>query len=438
MPGMTRRLARPSTSGALLRRLVDAPDLVRVVRALPPSAFSAVVRNVGVADAGEIVALATTEQLVAAFDEDLFVGAPGERESFDASRFVVWLEVLLEAGDAVAAARVAELSEDFVAHALSGLVVVLDDDALRLRMGEGGEDALYADKAIESCLSQEIDGYLLVSRRTDAWDAVLALVLALDRDHRGLLVRVLDRCAEQTSGYLDDLDELTSVLSAEESRAEDVEAEREERRARQGYVEPRAARAFLGLARKPASGALARDALTRAYFRELEPSSAPTRSSSPASVSGLIEAARGVGAPVSALPPATGDELVPLLEALRLLHETAPDAAAARMAELAYLANVLVAGAAIDGDRLRPAAAAEAVIATVSFGARLELGEPASAEKLRDLLVGHEADLLFRKASAALAAGPSPVANGMLLSSAELAAAVARLDPKRAIAARKR
>ena len=42
----------------------------------------------------------TLEQLREVFDEDLWRSArPGQDEAFDAARFVVWLEVLLEAGE---------------------------------------------------------------------------------------------------------------------------------------------------------------------------------------------------------------------------------------------------------------------------------------------------------------------------------------------------
>ncbi|MCD6498951.1 MAG: hypothetical protein J7M25_11720 [Deltaproteobacteria bacterium] len=138
---MTTNLTRRPTSSSLLTRLIEAPDLVRRLRRLPAQTFSALVHRIGVEDAGEIIALATTDQIVAAFDEDLFVNdTPGERETFDAHRFIVWLEVLLEAGSDVVAQRVAELSEDFVAHALSSIILVLDYEALmasRFRLGVG-------------------------------------------------------------------------------------------------------------------------------------------------------------------------------------------------------------------------------------------------------------------------------------------------------------
>ncbi|HNN92016.1 MAG TPA: DUF6178 family protein, partial [Pseudomonadota bacterium] len=272
----------PAPYHALVRRLLDSPDLVTELRALPAPRFAALVREIGVEDAGELVAMATTEQLVTAFDEDLFVSQrPGERETFDPDRFVTWLEVLLEAGDRAAADRVAELSPDFVVRALSSLLLVLDHDALAVRMSEAGRAGHRAEKAIESSLSEEIDGYLLIARRPDGWDAVLALILALDERHRALLERLLDRCAYLCRGYVDDLAALEEVLSAEESLAEDVEAEREERRTTLGYVEPRAARSFLALCRQSLAGSLLtmpRDPVTAAYFRarQASPTTAKT------------------------------------------------------------------------------------------------------------------------------------------------------------------
>jgi hypothetical protein len=128
-----------TTSTSVLTRLINAPDLVRRLRALPGPAFAALVGELGVEDAGEVLAMATAEQLVAAFDIDVFRNErPGERERFDPERFTVWLEVLMDAGGIDAARRIADLDEDLVAQALSSLVVVLDGDALMLRMSEAG------------------------------------------------------------------------------------------------------------------------------------------------------------------------------------------------------------------------------------------------------------------------------------------------------------
>jgi hypothetical protein len=442
-----------TTTRSLLNSLIELPDLASTIQALPPPTFAALVRKVGVEDAGELVALATTEQLVQAFDEDLFVNARGgERETLEVGRFVVWLEVLLEAGDQVAAARVAELDEDFVAHALGAVLLVLDQDALRDRLDEGEEDdARQVDRSLESALTEDLDGYILVAKQHAGWDAVLALVLALDRNHRATLVRLLDRLARVGSAYLDDLEELSTVLSEGESLAEDAEAAREERRSKQGYVEARSARAFLALARTPSPDAerpTVRDPLTRAYLREIDrgrpaatfgpAAHAAVRALPPAVRQELDEVGPGGGTLLLGGEPTRTSTIGVFTEAMRDLGRDTPSIFGQRMEELAYLANVLIAGLDRDGARLRPQDATHAVIATVCYGATLEVRSrrpkamwtaPPVPREFAEVLRQHGADILFRLASSALASGAAPDVTsardtGLLGSAEELEAAI--------------
>jgi hypothetical protein len=438
---------------SLFHCLIELPELARTIPSLPARVFASLVRKIGVEDAGAIVALATTEQLVQAFDEDLFVSErAGERETLDTGRFVVWLEVLLEAGDEVTADRFAQLDEDFVTHALSGILLVLEEDALRERLDDGDEDeSRQVDKGFESALTEDLDGYILVAKQHDGWDAALALVLALDRHRRPLLVRLLDRLARADSRYLDDLDELASVLSDGESLADDVEAAREERRSKQGYVEAQAARAFLRLARNPAGQAAPaeRDPLTRAYFREVEPSHAVARSTAvpttdealralPPAVLRELEGASAESDLATLDSPSRTTAMSAVVDALRELRRDEPALFGERMEEFAYLANVLLAGHERDGARLRPKAAAEAVLATVCYGAISEVRarrakgrrtEPVSPALLAGVLRERAVDLLFRGASSALAAGSVPELrsakhDGLLYSAEELEIAI--------------
>ncbi|CAN5553349.1 hypothetical protein BH09MYX1_BH09MYX1_24180 [soil metagenome] len=436
MTHIVRRAASRSSSSVssrrtqLLARVIETPDLVHAIKSLAPPAFSALVRAIGIEDAGEIVALATTEQLVSAFDEDLFASdRPGEREEFDPKRFVTWLEVLLEAGDDVAARRVSELAEDFVVHAIGSVVFVLDHDALRDRMSEGDDDARQADKAIESALCEEIDGYLLIARVHDGWDATLALVLALDRDHRALLERVLDRCATIAREHVDDLDALVNVLTEGESLAEDLEAAREERRSGLGYVEPRAARSFLALAMRDGDQSASRDPITKAYFRELPDVvvTTPTerRDHASARLLRLLEDAEVATAPrrLAASPSAAGEPARAMTSALQILAHESPSTYGERLEELAYLTNVVVAGIANDGERFRPADAASAVLATIAFGVELTLGarRGRTAAEHADVLRAIPADLLFRRASREISRRSLPTSiAGLLRDFAEL------------------
>lgn len=404
---MKSRLQRLASPTSLLSLLIDRPDLARTVRSLPPRGFAALVRRVGVQDASELVALATTSQLVEAFDEDLFVNeAPGQREIFDVHRFIVWLEVILQAGDDVAAARIAALSEDFVTHALSHLVLVMDHDALRFRVATGGVEAHRADKVLESGLCEQLDDHLLVSLVEEGWDAALALILALDHDHRDLLERVLDRCSYVGNEYIDDLDALVDVLTEAESLAEDVEDQRDQRRARQGWVEPRAARAFLRLAVQPMDGPLdesSRDHLTRVYFRDLSdpPAGVAMKTSPSASPTPLLEILSQESPPALLTTGEDGggrddDPTADLIAAMQDLRTALPHLFDRRLSEIAYLANVLLAGADVNGRRMRAAEAAEKALHTVALGARLEAGERAD---LADVVRRVPADVLFRRGS---------------------------------------
>lgn len=430
----------------LLARLIESPDLAREVRALSPVSFASLVRELGVEDAGALVALATTPQLVAAFDEHLFENdRPGERETLEPRRLAAWLEVMLEGGAPAAAARLAELSPDFVLAALTTLVSVLDHDALRERLsydaGDDDDAAAAVDKALESCLSHERDGYLVVSRDGLGWDAVLELLLALDAAHRPLLERLLDRAARLSAPLLGDLDELHHALTLGDALADDVEGEREARRSAQGFVEPRSARAFLTLARDPAPPS-ARDPLTSAYFRELEPAAA-LRGAGPSRDAAPTRGARGSRGALPASAPSSGaarlDGLVragattraPSLEAWRALADESPEIFAARLEELAYLTNVLAAAATTpSGERMTAVEAAEAALATVTHGAALVaskgalLGAIAHTEALR----AQPADLLFRRASGALAREGR---DALVRSLADLEAPPPRTGPRR-------
>jgi hypothetical protein len=449
---MSRVLLRSVASTALVRRIVELPELPRAVRAMPPADFAALVRRIGVEDAGELVALATPEQLVVAFDEELFTSErPGERESLDARRFGTWVEVLLEADEAHAARRVASLGEDFLAHALSASVLVFDEEALRHALDVDAEDAEAADKALEAALSEELDGYVLVAREPESWDAILALVLALDREDRAFLERTLDRAVRASSGYLEDPGELVEVLTAAESLAEDVEAEREARRAKVGYVEPRAAKAFLRLARA-GEAPDERDAGTKAYLRDLERGTpAPARGDPDPALAALVEAARDSAEPGEEGPAVASRGPTALGLAMQWLAREAPAIADERTEELAYLTNVLVAAADGRDGRMRPFEAAASVMAMVELGARLAEAEsptssaapPAHDAAARGLAIGavsaevvriagvlraRACDLLFRRASAALALRSKTfTARALLRDGEELAAALGEL-----------
>lgn len=402
---------RPS-SRQLLARVLEAPDLAGQVRALPGALLGKLIDHVGLEDAGELVALATTQQLTEIFDETLWHSArPGEDERFDSEAFLLWLEILLESGELVVARQLADLPQDLLTLALQRHLLVVRLVDLERELSGDDADAFGAEKALESSLSEELDDFQVIWRGGDGWDTVLTALLALDRDHHGLVVDVLERCADLSSEQIEDAGGLHAVLSGEEMLESDLGAEREARRAADGYVTPSSAAAFLRLAKQAPEdiGLAERDALTKAYFRDLEraPRRPPAIAEPPTArprleLAQLLDAA-GITEPVVPAPrlPARqrGRAVAPLLaRALEQLAERDPAAAAARAEELAYLANVLLAAVGDEGERLRPAEAVEQALAGVRLGLSLVCparGDARIAQAGR-VLAQHGCDQLWR------------------------------------------
>jgi hypothetical protein len=381
-----RRLAR--RKGRLLRRLLDAPHLVETIRALPAQALGLVVAEVGVEDSAEIVALATTEQLTHLFDEDVF-----DDERVDPERFALWLEVLLEAGDAFTADRVIDLPEDLVYAAVNDYVRVFDLDALAMEIEER-EDLTSANDLLEAARTEELLGRLLVARRADGWDAMWSTMVAVAERHGDYAERLLTRLCDATMDRVAE-DGLYEVLSSEEMLAEEAAADREERRAKIGYVSPSDARAFLKLAREGAADPDTRDAITAAWFRRLapEPTPAPSQGLDLELVLervGLSELAR------PALGPSHGgsEPVARFRAAMRELAARAPEKHDARLEELSFLANVLSASANL-GER--PRRSVEAVEEALTVCAAALVGRSRGPDADVDVLAERPLDLLFRE-----------------------------------------
>lgn len=243
-------------------------------------------------------------------------------------------------------------------------------------------------RVLDASLTLELDRYLLVSRRDDGWDALVAILTVLDRDQNPLLSGLLERCCAASAESLDDEGGLLAVLTSAETLEADAAADREHRRARQGYVSPADARAFLALASAANADELLaqRDAdpLTRAYFRERDARIAAQppapRAAAPDSerAEDLLGALREAEILPSAQPLlAAGEPELDVLRAgLARLADLDPDAHAQRMDELSYLANVLIAGAG-SGRAYRPVEAVLAVIEACTQGLAHLLGGPA-------------------------------------------------------------
>lgn len=366
----------PGTTTRVLVRLLDEPQLVEAVQGLAPVELSALVDAVGLEDAGELLALATDRQIVDLLDASLWDG-PGVEEGFAHDRFVTWLEVLAEGGDATVASRLAALPEESLALAFFGQLFVLDVETLGIGMaGASSHEAELAEKALDACQYLELLDYTLVARRSTGWDTVIAALLALDQRDHARVERILEACCRATTQAVDDGGGLYEVLTAEEMLLEDARADRNDRRAAQGFVSRADAEAFV---RGEGDGER-RDPVMAAYLRTLE---TPETPSGP-SAWGQRLRTMGVLPPSAPALGAAGHSA--LRQALASLP---PPLAATRQAELAFIANALVAS----GRGYDPLAAAAEALHRCSVGLHRMLGADGDPQRLlRD--VG--CDRLFR------------------------------------------
>jgi hypothetical protein len=196
----------------------------------------------------------------------------------------------------------------------------------------------------------------------------------------------------------------------------DPAADREDRRARAGYVAPSAARAFLALARKievdadvdALLQAPTRDPITRAFFREYKPEPLEGRpSAEPSGLRELLELAGEAEARplLEAAPEAEPSAPSLLTRALVELAERDAQCHGQRIAELGYLANVLLAGEAGPQGRLRHLDAAQAALEACDRGLTRALARGrddrglTEVERAARLLERVSCDGLFRIAS---------------------------------------
>src|SRR5499427_2559757 len=267
MKSLSRHHVPASTQ--LLTRILEQPGLVAAVRELPGAVLGKLIDRIGLEDAGDLVALATTAQLERVFDEDLWrADRAGADETFRPERFALWLRVMMEAGEGALVQRLCELPEDLLALAVHRLVLVLDMDVIADELNHNDEEAEAVERALERSAVEEWEEFRLIARDPDVWEDVWNALLSLDREHHDRLRAILEQCCAMSTEYISGQGGLFQVLTADEMLDSDVAAARDDRRVAEGFVSPADARAFLELARRGEGGA-GRDAITRAYFRGL-------------------------------------------------------------------------------------------------------------------------------------------------------------------------
>ena len=426
---MTSLVSKVRQSRELLRHILDTPELPAVIQRLDAEVLTKLIRHVGLEDSAEIVSLATAEQLKGVLDEDLWHSkAPGLDETFDSERFGLWLEIMMESGSAFAACKVMELDEDLVALGLCGLVLVLDlhDPILRFGRDEYTDDPI-VEKALDGSLNMEFDRYLVISKNESSWDAICALMAALNELDYETMVRLLNRCCWASGEEIEENGGLYHVLTDGEMLEEDVSSERKERREKKGFVTPTSAAVFLSQARSTALTEIVAaetiDPITGAYFRAIESEAESAdrsrrgdetseKGSSGSIQTKVVQLAQTIQ-DADELPTSdqqllgydgagSWDHLLPLARAMEAINQTDPNLFSQRLREFSYLSNTLISGCKFQGRAFRPKEAAEAAFSACNLGSEYLLLKDAKSESDRsvdlftDLLKVHHLVKLFQ------------------------------------------
>ncbi len=141
--------------------------LAHLAPRLQPELLHRVISAYGLEDCVELVAQATPAQLSHVFDLDLWRPArPGLDEQFDAERFGVWIEVLVEAGADLAAEKLSQMPLEQLIAGFAHHARVFDMAAIAPYETTDGERI--ESRASGDVLACEIGGYHLSARRDDA------------------------------------------------------------------------------------------------------------------------------------------------------------------------------------------------------------------------------------------------------------------------------
>lgn len=375
--------------GAVLERILNIPNLERVVPRLQPDLLYRVIQNCGLEDCGELALLTTPEQLTRIFDLDLWRSVhPGSDEHFDADRFGVWLEVLAEFGGDMAAQKLAEIEAEIVIAGLAQHIRVLDFVMVTSYTTTDGSE-LTSIGGLDPELACEVGGCKVVARRTESWDAIVAILVSLEAKHPDYF-RLLMRGCRALSNSSPERDGLHDLLAEDHQIMFDLAFDRERRRDEQGHVTPAQARAFLKSSRQIPLGSEAMppaNAVATAYLRSLDqiktattlprhlpattgtiPAADPVESSA-AFVNVLLEAGIIAQQPRALLNgPQEYKALGRMRVHMQFVFDCDDAAYARRSEELTFLANAIMAGCSLVGTSFTAQKAWDAATATCNLG----------------------------------------------------------------------
>jgi hypothetical protein len=351
--------------------------LAQMAPRLQPEQMHRVIGAYGLEDCAELVAHATPAQLSRVFDLDLWRPAtPGRDEQFDAERFGIWIEVLVEAGADLAAEKLSQMPIEQLVPGFAHHARVLDVAAIAAYETTDGERI--ESRTVSDALACDIFGYHIVARCEDAWDAIAAVLLSLGTHHRarfGELMSVL-RSLSDSDRELDGLDVL---LESGEQMMFDAGSGRERRRNMEGFASPADARAFLQMSRSVRPGVVpSPNPLARAYFRSIDSSPALDERDAQGveTDADVMELLADAGVLPQQAPQGllTGEHdqssgrLADMHRHMRFVFERNQLACEERHAELAYLANALIAGCSIQSRSFTAKEASDAAVSICNLG----------------------------------------------------------------------
>ena len=235
---------------------------------MQPEVLYRVISAYGLEDCAELVAQATPAQLSQVFDLDLWRPAhPGLDEQFDAARFGVWIEVLVDAGADLAAEKLSQMPIEQLIAGFAHHARVFDMSAIATYETTDGERI--ESIAVGDGLACEIGGYHLAARREDAWDAIVAALSSLDAQHRGRFDELM-RALRSLSNSKRELDGLHALLESSGQMMFEAASKREQRREKHGFASPAEARAFLQMSRSVRPGGCSSAESTRTRVLSLD------------------------------------------------------------------------------------------------------------------------------------------------------------------------
>jgi len=227
-------------------------------------------------------------------------------------------------------------------------------------------------RRVRDGLTCEVGGYLIEARRSSSWEAIVDLLVLLERERPDYFHRVMRGCVRLSNGLCEQ-DGLDDLLDDRGQDLLDLALDRESRREQRGYIAPGQAQAFLKEARglrldaehPPGS------AIVRAYFCAIEPAAprqtVASEAPAEADVAMVLELLEQAEVLTTRRPRAllgAGDAQP---SALLFVHTYAETHATSEQ-ELAYLANTILAGCSIRGRGLTVQEASECALAVCNLG----------------------------------------------------------------------